>query len=53
MVQIAAKKDTKKKIIDEGQEIRDLLISLGGREITEEEARTEEYKRLFELPLLL
>jgi hypothetical protein len=50
MVQIAAKQNAKKQTIDEGQEIRDLLVKLGYREITAEDEKTDWYKFLSKKP---
>lgn len=50
MVRIAVKKNTKKQKIDEGQEIRDLLLKKGYREITKEDEQTDWYKFLSKKP---
>jgi hypothetical protein len=50
MVQIAAKKNTKKQTIDKIQEIKDLIISTGGREITKEDEQTDWYKFVSKKP---
>lgn len=50
MVQIATKKDTKKQPIDKIQEIKDLILKIGGREITEEDKKTDWYKFVSKKP---
>jgi hypothetical protein len=44
MVQIAAKKNTKKQTVDKFQEIKNFLEEQGLREITEEDKKTDWYK---------
>jgi hypothetical protein len=50
MVQIAAKKDIKIKKIPTVQEIKDLIVSLGGKEITDEDRQTDWYKFISKKP---